>query len=175
MFDHRDLAAMRAAQPRMRSHIRRKTFSPTGAKTLRRFLSCKVAEMIVAADQSTFPGKRAADPAPPAGELEPEGGQALVQPRRGERAARANFKGRADKSTDVPPDDACDLILCDRASRNRAPVDERGLRRRSALRPRRPRLLGVRPDLGPLAGALANLAGTSPTAKVPTRKAFPCC
>ncbi len=123
MFDHRDLAAMQAASLRMQSHIRRQTFSPQGAKTLRRFSSWEVAELMFGVNQSTFRGKLAADPTLPSGEVEPEGRQRwfsldevnelrrrlrfsrrpLLPPRptgkRAVRAAIANFKGGAGKST----------------------------------------------------------------------------
>ena len=93
------------------------------AKTLRRFSLWEVAELIFGVNQSTFRGKLAADPTLPGGIVEPEGRQrwftleevnelrrrmrikrrSLMPPRpvgqRAVRAAIANFKGGAGKST----------------------------------------------------------------------------
>ena len=92
-------------------------------KTLRRFSSWEVSELIFRVNQSTFRGKLAADPSLPVGEVEPDGRQrwfsleeinalrrklkinrkSLMPPRpagkRAVRAAIANFKGGAGKST----------------------------------------------------------------------------
>jgi hypothetical protein len=123
MYDHGDLAALQAASLRMQGWIRKQTFSPESVKTLRRFSSWEVAELIFRVNQSTFRGKLAADPTLPAGEVEEDGRQrwfsldeinALrrrlrfnrrsLMPKRpaGKRAVRAaiaNFKGGAGKST----------------------------------------------------------------------------
>ena len=123
MFTHVDLAAMQAASLRMQGWIRKQTFSPDSVKTLRRFSSWEVAELVFRVNQSTFRGKLAADPALPSGEVEADGRQrwfsldeinelrrrlrfsrrALTPPRpagkRAVRAAIANFKGGAGKST----------------------------------------------------------------------------
>ena len=123
MLDHRDLHAMRSASLRMQSGIRRQTFSPAETKTLRRFSSWEVAELILKVNHSTFRGRLAADPTLPSGEVEPDGRQrwfsleevgelrrrmrvgrrSLLPPRpagrRAVRAAIANFKGGAGKST----------------------------------------------------------------------------
>jgi cellulose biosynthesis protein BcsQ len=123
MYTHRDLAALQAASLRMQSWIRKQTYSPENVKTLRRFSSWEVAELMFRVNQSTFRGKLAADPSLPGGEVEPDGRQrwftleevnalrrrlrfsrrSLMPPRpagkRAIRAAIANFKGGAGKST----------------------------------------------------------------------------
>ncbi|WP_333835107.1 AAA family ATPase [Rubrimonas sp.] len=123
MFTHGDLAAMQAASLRMQGWIRRQTFSPENTKTLRRFSSWEVAELVFRVNQSTLRGKLAADPTLPSGEIEEDGRQrwfsldeinelrrrlrfsrrSLMPPRpagkRAVRAAIANFKGGAGKST----------------------------------------------------------------------------
>lgn len=123
MYTHVDLAAMQAASLRMQGWIRKQTFSPESAKTLRRFSSWEVAELVFRVNQSTFRGKLAADPTLPAGAVEDDGRQrwfsldeinelrrrlrfnrrSLMPPRpagkRAVRAAIANFKGGAGKST----------------------------------------------------------------------------
>jgi len=123
MFTHEDLAAMQAASLRMQSWIRKQTFSPESTKTLRRFSSWEVAELMFKVNHSTFRGKLAADPTLPVGEVEEDGRQRWfsldevnelrrrlrfsrksLMPRRpaGKRALRAaiaNFKGGAGKST----------------------------------------------------------------------------
>lgn len=123
MYDHRDLAAMRAASLRLQGWIRKQTFSPEDAKALRRFSSWEVAELIFRVNHSTFRGKLATDPSLPAGAVEDDGRQrwfsldevnelrrrlrfsrrSLMPPRppgrRAVRAAIANFKGGAGKST----------------------------------------------------------------------------
>ena len=107
----------------MQGWIRRQTFSPSNEKTLRRFSSWEVAELIFRINQSTFRGKLAAEPNLPLGEVEEDGRQrwfsleevnelrrrvrinrkSLMPPRpegkRAFRAAIANFKGGAGKST----------------------------------------------------------------------------
>lgn len=120
---HRDLARLQAASLKLQGWIRRETWSPAEEKTLRRFSSWEVAELILGVNQSTFRGKLAADPGLPAGIVEEEGRQrwysleeinilrrrlrinrrSLLPYRpRGKRALRAaiaNFKGGAGKST----------------------------------------------------------------------------
>lgn len=123
MLDHHDLQALRDNSLRMQSWIRRQTFSPAKQKTLRRFSSWEVAELILKVNHSTFRGWLAADPSLPSGEVEPDGRQrwfsleeinalrrrmstgrrSLLPPRpagrRAIRVAIANFKGGAGKST----------------------------------------------------------------------------
>lgn len=123
MYTHHDLAAMQSRSLKMQSWIREQTFSPENKKTLRRFSSWEVSELIFRINQSTFRGRLAADPSLPAGLVEPDGRQrwftleevnALrrkirvnkksLLPRRPEgkrafRTAIANFKGGAGKST----------------------------------------------------------------------------
>ncbi|QDL94396.1 chromosome partitioning protein ParA (plasmid) [Paroceanicella profunda] len=123
MYTHEDLAALQAQSLRMQSWIRKQTFSPEMEKTLRRFSSWEVAELILKVNQSTFRGRLAADPSLPDGEVEEEGRQrwysldeinelrrrvkvnrqSLLPYRpagkRAIRAAIANFKGGAGKST----------------------------------------------------------------------------
>ena len=122
-YTHEDLSRLQANSLKMQSWIRRQTFSPELEKTLRRFSSWEVAELILKVNQSTFRGRLAADPSLPAGEVESEGRQrwytldeinemrrrlkinrrSLLPPRpagkRAFRAAIANFKGGAGKST----------------------------------------------------------------------------
>jgi chromosome partitioning protein len=123
MYTHEDLAQMQAQSLKMQSWIRRQTFSPQNEKTLRRFSSWEVSELILKINQSTFRGRLAADPNLPGGEVEEDGRQrwfsleeinelrrrmkvnrkSLMPPRpagkRAFRAAIANFKGGAGKST----------------------------------------------------------------------------
>ncbi|MFN3937038.1 MAG: AAA family ATPase [Gemmobacter sp.] len=123
MFDHRDLQALRDSSLKMQGWIRKQTFSPENEKTLRRFSSWEVAELIFKVNHSTFRGRLAADPSLPAGEVEEDGRQRwfsldeINEMRRrmkvnrrsllpyrppGKRAMRvavANFKGGAGKST----------------------------------------------------------------------------
>lgn len=123
MFDHRDLQSLRDASLRMQGWIRKQTFSPENEKTLRRFSSWEVAELILKVNQSTFRGRLAAEPALPSGMVEEDGrqrwftleeinamrrrmkvGRRSLMPYRpaGKRAIRvavANFKGGAGKST----------------------------------------------------------------------------
>jgi cellulose biosynthesis protein BcsQ len=123
MFDHADLARLHAASRRMQGWIRAQTFSPGAEKTLRRFSSWEVAELILKINPSTFRGKLAEDPTLPQGEVGPEGrqrwfslaeigelrrrlnvGGRRLEPERAPgaravRAAVANFKGGAGKST----------------------------------------------------------------------------
>lgn len=123
MYTHDDLARLQASSLRMQAHIRRQTFSPDMEKTLRRFSSWEVAELIFRINQSTFRGRLAAEPDLPGGIVEEDGRQrwfsldemnelrrririgrrSLMPPRpRGRRAFRtaiANFKGGAGKST----------------------------------------------------------------------------
>jgi Mrp family chromosome partitioning ATPase len=122
MLTHSDLREMQAKSLKMQGWIRQQTFSPENEKTLRRFSSWEVSELILGLNQSTFRGKMAADPTLPAGKVEPEGrqrwftldevntlrrklnprGKSLMPTRpkgRAFRTAIANFKGGAGKST----------------------------------------------------------------------------
>lgn len=123
MYDHTDLARLQAQSLKMQGWIRQQTFSPEGAKSLRRFSSWEVSELILGINQSTFRGRLAAEPNLPGGEVEPDGRQRwfsleeigelrrrmkvnrkTLMPHRpaGKRALRAavaNFKGGAGKST----------------------------------------------------------------------------
>lgn len=123
MFTHEDLAKMQAQSLRMQGYIRQQTYSPEREKTLRRFSSWEVAELIFKVNQSTLRGRLAADPSLPQGFVEDEGRQRWysleeineirrrlkvsrrsLMPKRpaGKRAIRAaiaNFKGGAGKST----------------------------------------------------------------------------
>lgn len=123
MYTHEDLAALQAQSLKMQSHIRRQTFSPENEKTLRRFSSWEVSELIFKINQSTFRGRLMHDPDLPSGEVEEDGRQrwfslseinelrrkikinkTSLMPKRpaGKRAIRvaiSNFKGGAGKST----------------------------------------------------------------------------
>lgn len=123
MYTHEDLAALQAQSLKMQSFIRRQTFSPEHEKSLRRFSSWEVSELIFKINQSTFRGRLAADPDLPGGEVEEDGRQRWfslneinelrrklkinrnsLMPKRpvGKRAIRvaiSNFKGGAGKST----------------------------------------------------------------------------
>jgi chromosome partitioning protein len=123
MFTHEDLAKLQAQSLKMQSWIRQQTFSPEMEKTLRRFSSWEVAELIFKVNQSTLRGRLAADPSLPQGLVEEDGRQrwysleeinelrrrikinrkTLMPPRpEGKRALRvaiSNFKGGAGKST----------------------------------------------------------------------------
>ncbi|MEM8728875.1 MAG: AAA family ATPase [Pseudomonadota bacterium] len=123
MYTHQDLAALQAQSLKLQGWIRQQTFSPEMEKTLRRFSSWEVAELIFGINQSTFRGKLSADPSLPGGQVEPDGRQrwfsleeinelrrrlkvkgASLMParppgKRALRAAVANFKGGAGKST----------------------------------------------------------------------------
>lgn len=123
MFTHRDLAALQTQSLKMQSWIRKQTYSPEHEKTLRRFSSWEVSELIFKVNHSTFRGRLASDPSLPSGEIEAEGRQRWyslqeinelrrrmkinrrsLMPKRpaGKRAFRcaiANFKGGAGKST----------------------------------------------------------------------------
>ncbi|APZ55262.1 AAA family ATPase [Salipiger abyssi] len=123
MFTHEDLSRLQTQSLKMQGFIRQQTFSPEMTKTLRRFSSWEVAELILKVNQSTLRGRMAADPTLPQGQVEEDGRQrwyALeeineirrrlkvnrksLMPHRpaGKRAFRtaiANFKGGAGKST----------------------------------------------------------------------------
>lgn len=123
MFNHDDLAQLQRQSLRMQNWIRQETFSPAATKTLRRFSSWEVAELVFEVNQSTFRGKLASDPTLPMGLVEEDGRQrwfsleeinelrrrvrfnrkSLMPHRpagkRAMRAAIANFKGGAGKST----------------------------------------------------------------------------
>jgi chromosome partitioning protein len=123
MYDFRDLHELQARSLKLQGWIRKQTFSPDLEKTLRRFSSWEVSELIFGINQSTFRGKLAADPSLPTGLVEEDGrqrwyaleeinelrrririrGRSLLPERpAGKRAVRvavANFKGGAGKST----------------------------------------------------------------------------
>ncbi|MBK0328982.1 AAA family ATPase [Rhodobacteraceae bacterium F11138] len=123
MFTHEDLACLQAQSLKMQGWIRQQTFSPGAGKALRRFSSWEVAELIFRVNQSTLRGRLAADPSLPQGQVEEDGRQRWyslseinemrrrikvnrrsLMPerpanRRALRAAIANFKGGAGKST----------------------------------------------------------------------------
>lgn len=123
MYTHTDLARLQAQSLKMQGFIRQQTFSPELQKTLRRFSSWEVAELIFKMNPSTLRGRLAADPTLPQGFVEEDGRQRwytldeinelrrrlkvknapLLPPRppgrRAVRAAIANFKGGAGKST----------------------------------------------------------------------------
>ncbi|MEL6521594.1 MAG: AAA family ATPase [Pseudomonadota bacterium] len=123
MFTHRDLVQWQSQSLKMQGFIRQQTFSPEAEKTLRRFSSWEVAELIFKVNQSTMRGRLAAEPTMPQGLVEEDGRQrwysleeinelrrrlkikrrSLMPPRpagkRAVRAAIANFKGGAGKST----------------------------------------------------------------------------
>ena len=123
-FDHHDLAQLQARSLKMQGRIRQQTYSPEHEKKLRRFSSWELSELILRINPSTLRGRLAADPSLPQGEVEEEGRQrwytleeintlrrrlsakgrgAGLTPRRPPgraiRAAVANFKGGAGKST----------------------------------------------------------------------------
>ncbi|TMV77573.1 chromosome partitioning protein ParA, partial [Thioclava sp. BHET1] len=123
MFSHEDLSKLQAQSLKMQGWIRQQTYSPEMEKTLRRFSSWELSELILKVNQSTFRGRMAADPSLPQGLVEADGRQhwftleeinqirrklkinrrSLLPPRpegkRAIRAAIANFKGGAGKST----------------------------------------------------------------------------
>ena len=122
MFTYSDLRSLQQNSLKMQGWIRQQTFSPENEKTLRRFSSWEVSELILGLNQSTFRGKMAGDPTLPAGKVEPDGrqrwftldevnvlrrrlkprGKSLMPERptgRAFRTAIANFKGGAGKST----------------------------------------------------------------------------
>jgi len=123
MLDYRDLQELRDSSLKLQGWIRRQTFSPGHEKTLRRFSSWEVSELIFRVNQNTFRGRLAADPSLPSGEVEQDGRQRWfsldevnelrrkmkinrksLMPARptGKRAIRvavSNFKGGAGKST----------------------------------------------------------------------------
>jgi len=122
MYDHADLAALQASSLRMQEWIRRQTYSPENEKLLRRFSAWETAEFILRLPLAELRAALAADPDLPRGESE-AGGQPrfsleeigvlrerlhgpkrplLPHRPRGKRALRAavaNFKGGAGKST----------------------------------------------------------------------------
>lgn len=123
MFTHEDLAELQAQSLKMQGWIRQQTYSPEMEKTLRRFSSWELGELILKVNQSTLRGRMALDPSLPQGLVEEDGRQrwytldeineirrrlkinrrSLLPPRPGRkraiRAAIANFKGGAGKST----------------------------------------------------------------------------
>ncbi|WP_417240300.1 AAA family ATPase [Celeribacter halophilus] len=123
MFTHEDLSRLQAQSLKMQSYIRKQTYSPEREKSLRRFSSWEVAELIFKVNQSTLRGRLASDPSLPQGHVEADGRQRWYsleeineirrrlkvsrkslmpkrpQGKRAIRAAVANFKGGAGKST----------------------------------------------------------------------------
>jgi cellulose biosynthesis protein BcsQ len=123
MYTHEDLSRLQAQSLKMQGAIRAQTYSPEMEKKLRRFSSWEVGELIFKVNQSTLRGRLAADPSLPQGLVEEDGRQrwyaldeinelrrrlkvnrrSLMPPRpanrRAIRAAIANFKGGAGKST----------------------------------------------------------------------------
>lgn len=122
MLIHTDLQEMQNKSLKLQNWIRQQTFSPQDEKTLRRFSSWEVSELILKMKAGTFRSRLAADPSLPTGQVEPDGrqrwftldeintlrrklrtrGGSLMPPRPGGRAFRtaiANFKGGAGKST----------------------------------------------------------------------------
>ncbi|WP_413717493.1 AAA family ATPase [Silicimonas sp. MF1-12-2] len=123
MFTHEDLSRLQTQSLRMQSWIRQQTYSPEMEKTLRRFSSWELGELIFRVNQSTLRGRLAVDPTLPQGLVEEDGRQRWytleeineirrrirvnrkslmpVRPigKRAVRAAIANFKGGAGKST----------------------------------------------------------------------------
>lgn len=75
MLTHSELRTLQARSLKMQGWIRQQTFSPEKVKTLRRFSSWEVSELIFGMNQSTFRGKLAADPTLPAGKVELDGRQ----------------------------------------------------------------------------------------------------
>ena len=57
MLTHTDLREMQTKSLKMQGWIRQQTFSPENEKTLRRFSSWEVAELILGLNQSTFRGQ----------------------------------------------------------------------------------------------------------------------
>ncbi|MFK7837042.1 MAG: AAA family ATPase [Sulfitobacter sp.] len=122
MYDHEHLAALQARSLAQQEWIRSQTYAPGQEKRLRRFSSWEVAELILKVNQSTLRSRIAADETFPTGKVEQDGRQRwysleevgqmrrrLSTPRksmmpmrpggRAFRAAVANFKGGAGKST----------------------------------------------------------------------------
>ena len=54
MYTHEDLARLQAQSLKMQGWIRRQTFSPSNEKTLRRFSSWEVAELIFTSTSPPF-------------------------------------------------------------------------------------------------------------------------
>ena len=75
MFTHKDLARLQAQSLKMQGFIRQQTYSPQNEKTLRRFSSWEVAELIFQVNQSTMRGRLAADATLPQGQVEEDGRQ----------------------------------------------------------------------------------------------------
>ena len=73
MFSHEDLARLQTQSLRMQSWIRQQTYSPEMEKTLRRFSSWELGELIFKVNQSTLRGRLAADPSLPTGFVEDDG------------------------------------------------------------------------------------------------------
>jgi hypothetical protein len=73
MFTHEDLAQMQSQSLKMQGFIRQQTYSPEMEKTLRRFSSWEVAELIFKVNQSTMRGRMAADHSLPEGQVEVDG------------------------------------------------------------------------------------------------------
>ncbi|MFN4099229.1 MAG: chromosome partitioning protein ParA, partial [Pararhodobacter sp.] len=75
MYTHDDLAKLQAQSLKMQGWIRQQTYSPENEKTLRRFSSWELSELILKVNQSTLRGKMAADPSLPQGLVEEDGRQ----------------------------------------------------------------------------------------------------
>ena len=75
MYTHTDLARLQAQSLKMQGWIRQQTYSPENEKTLRRFSSWEVGELIFKVNQSTMRGRLAADPSLPQGTVEADGRQ----------------------------------------------------------------------------------------------------
>lgn len=119
MPDHRDLAALQARSLRLQERVRQQTYSPDNEKALRRFSAWETAEFVLRLSPADLRRALAEDPALPRGDVAPGGqrwfraeevealrralapgrGPGRPQGRRAIRAAVANFKGGAGKST----------------------------------------------------------------------------
>lgn len=75
MFTHEDLARLQGQSLKMQGWIRQQTYSPDMEKTLRRFSSWELAELILRVNQSTLRGRMATDPSLPQGLVEEDGRQ----------------------------------------------------------------------------------------------------
>ncbi|MEM6744773.1 MAG: AAA family ATPase [Pseudomonadota bacterium] len=127
MYDHRDLAGLQARSLRLQEWIRKQTYSPENEKVLRRFSEWEAAEFILRIEPETLRAALKADRGLPQGRASVEGGSlgayrwfsfedleafrnklrpegrdlrpARPAGKRAVRAAVANFKGGAGKST----------------------------------------------------------------------------
>lgn len=80
MLTHADLRDLQAKSLKMQGWIRQQTFSPENTKTLRRFSSWEVSELILGMNQSTFRGKMGLGPDLARGYGRARGAAALVLP-----------------------------------------------------------------------------------------------